>query len=175
MCVGCFVINPLITNLLYEKYLVKTLKPYHTFLFRIFEYWINVKILYQYFYSNFTEDFSDNTPHFRAMLSSRLLSRRHGLLFMSVRTLGFEPHKYDHQKSKNRDSHMKLEKLQITVPVPVQSRALKRHRNPKIISATLDREKLKQKKIIISSKRSELNHRMSQQYGTFDKLPLGKI
>ena len=96
-----------------------------------------------------------------------------GSLHMSVRNLGgFEPHSYDHQKDKGRDPPMHLEKLRITVPVPVQTRALKRHRNPKNIAAALDREKLKQRKVIISSKRPELNHRMAQQYGTFDKLPL---
>ena len=95
-----------------------------------------------------------------------------GLLHMSVRNLGFEPHSYDHQKGRGRDPPMHLEKLRITVPVPVQTRALKRHRNPKNIAAALDKEKLKQRKVIISSKRPELNHRMAQQYGTFDKLPL---
>jgi len=91
---------------------------------------------------------------------------------MSVRNLGFEPHSYNHQKSRGRNPPMHLEKLRITVPVPVQTRALKRHRNPKNIAAALDKEKLKQRKVIISSKRPELNHRLAQQYGIFDKLPL---
>ena len=48
-----------------------------------------------------------------------------------------------------------------------------RHRNPKTISKELDKEKMRSKKLIISTKRTELNHRMAQTYGKFEDLKLG--
>ena len=63
-------------------------------------------------------------------------------------------------------------RLRITIPVPVQNRALKRHRDPKNVARELDRQKMKNKSVIISAKNAQFNHRKSETYGTFEKLPL---
>jgi len=91
----------------------------------------------------------------------------------------FEAHGFDDAKGitrKNRQEPQTLqakpEPLRITIPVPVQNRALKRIRDPKRIKKELDKEKLKNKAVIISAKNKSLNHTKSQTYGTFDKLPL---
>lgn len=90
---------------------------------------------------------------------------------ISVRRL--DPHSFDHEKYVDRNSvTLKPDRLRITIPVPVQNRALKRHRNPKNVAKELDREKMRKKTVIISAKNSELNHRKSETYGKFDKLPL---
>ncbi|XP_023329091.1 uncharacterized protein LOC111701859 [Eurytemora carolleeae] len=60
----------------------------------------------------------------------------------------------------------------ITIPVTVEKRAMKRHKNIKNISRDQDKQKLKNKPLAISCKRSELNHYMGQTYGKFDKVPL---
>ena len=89
--------------------------------------------------------------------------------------VNFEAHGFDHEKNRDRNRTLKPDKLRITIPVPVQNRALKRHRNPKVIAKEADRERMRHKKVIISSKRPEFNHRKAETYGKFDKIPLGKL
>jgi len=60
----------------------------------------------------------------------------------------------------------------ITIPVKVQERAVKRHQKMKNIIKQADREKLKNKPLVISCKRPEFNHHKSQTYGKFDTVPL---
>ena len=75
-------------------------------------------------------------------------------------------------KNKLKGQIPKPAPLRITIPVPVQNRNLKRIRKPRTIQKDLDKEKLKNKHVIISAKNKSLNHRKSQTYGAFDKLPL---
>eukprot|EP00092_Neocalanus_flemingeri_P010098 GFUD01010882.1.p1 GENE.GFUD01010882.1~~GFUD01010882.1.p1 ORF type:complete len:566 (-),score=115.39 GFUD01010882.1:314-1975(-) len=94
---------------------------------------------------------------------------------MHIPMRGFESHGFDQAKGIDRNSKpetLKPSKLRITIPVPVQNRAMKRHRNPKNIQKDLDKAQLKNKTVIISAKNTNLNHRKSQTYGAFDKLPL---
>jgi len=104
------------------------------------------------------------------MLCRNLFLRSCSTYHLPVR--GLESHPFDHDKYSDRNPAIKPDKLRITIPVPVQSRALKRHRNPKTISKELDKEKMRSKKLIISTKRTELNHRMAQTYGKFEDLKL---
>jgi len=60
----------------------------------------------------------------------------------------------------------------ITIPIPVEQRALKRYRNIKNVAKEADKNKLKKKPLIIRCKREEFNHKMSQTYGFKDKVPL---
>ena len=106
------------------------------------------------------------------MLSKCVLKKTIPSVHMAVRRL--EGHGFDHSKKTERNRTIVPDKLRITIPVTVQERALKRHRNPKNISKELDKQKMRDKKVIISSKRSELNHRMAEQYGKFEKISLGK-
>jgi len=93
------------------------------------------------------------------------------LVRISVR--GLETHEFDHSLGVDRTSvTLKPSKLRITVPVPVQTRALKRQRDPKNIKKEMDKNQLKGKQVIISAKNSSKNHRKAQTYGTFDNLPL---
>ena len=93
------------------------------------------------------------------------------ILHISVRRLN--PHSFDNAKNIDRNPvTLKPDKLRITIPVPVQNRALKRHRNPKNIAKELDKQKMRSKALIIAAKNPELNHRKSETYGKFDKLPL---
>ena len=95
---------------------------------------------------------------------------------------GYEVHGFDHAKGvklKNRiakdDAVYELSKpspLRITIPVLVQNRALKRAKNPITIQKAIDEEKLRRKSVIISAKNKKLDHRKSQTYGTYDKVPL---
>ena len=98
---------------------------------------------------------------------------------MHIPIRGFEAHGFDHSKGIDRKggnyqtaATLKPEKLRITIPVPVQNRAMKRHRDPKNIKKEIDKKQLKNKTVIISAKNPSLNHRKAQAYGTFDKLPL---
>ena len=106
------------------------------------------------------------------MLSKCLLKKTIPSFHMAVRRL--EGHGFDQAKNTGRNKTIIPDKLRISIPVPVQERALKRHRKPKNISKEIDRQKMRNKTVIISSKRTELNHRMAEQYGKFDKIPLGK-
>ena len=90
---------------------------------------------------------------------------------------GFEAHGFDNAKGISRKDNrerdtLKPAALKITIPLPVQTRALKRMRDPKKIQKDLDKQKLKNNHVIISAKNKSLNHKKSQTYGTFDKLPL---
>ena len=107
------------------------------------------------------------------MLSKWLLKKpiTSSVHHMAVRRL--EGHGFDHARKVGRNRTIVPDKLRISIPVPVQERALKRHRNPKNASKELDKLKMRDKKVIISSKRSELNHRMAEQYGSFERMPLG--
>ena len=60
----------------------------------------------------------------------------------------------------------------ITIPIPVQRRAVKRQQRLKNILAESDREKLKDKPVIIQAARRGFDHRLSQTYGKFDNVPL---
>ena len=113
------------------------------------------------------------TNSFQIMLSQTLaskLSKVSQTFRISVRR--FEAHGFDHKKNVNTIPTLKPEKMRITIPVTVQNRALKRHRDPKVISRELDKQKMKNKKVIIASKRPEFNHRMAQTYGKYEKLKL---
>jgi len=103
----------------------------------------------------------------------------HNVMHIPVR--GFEAHRFDHSKgivrkdrvNKFRESEtLKPEKLRITIPVPVQNRALKRHRNAKTMRESIDKDKLRNKTVIISAKNQSLNHKKSQTYGSYEKVPL---
>lgn len=97
--------------------------------------------------------------------------RLRAILHISVRRL--EQHSFDQSKNANRNPVMvKPEKLRITIPIPVQNKALKRHRDPKNVAKELDKQKMKNKSVIISAKNSQFNHRRSETYGKFEKLPL---
>ena len=97
--------------------------------------------------------------------------RLRSIFHISVRRL--DPHNFDHSKHVDRNSvTVEPERLRITIPVPVQNRALKRHRDPRNVARELDRQKMKNKSVIISAKNAQLNHRKSETYGTFEKLPL---
>ena len=97
--------------------------------------------------------------------------RLRAILHISVRRL--EQHSFDQTKNINRNPvTVKPEKLRITIPIPVQNKALKRHRDPKNVAKELDRQKMKNKSVIISAKNSQFNHRRSETYGKFEKLPL---
>jgi len=78
------------------------------------------------------------------MLCRNLFLRSCSTYHLPVR--GLESHPFDHDKYSDRNPTIKPDKLRITIPVPVQSRALKRHRNPKTISKELDKEKMRSKK-----------------------------
>ena len=99
-------------------------------------------------------------------------SQNQSKYYLPIRSM--ESHPFDHDRLTDRNATLKPDKLRITIPVPVQTRALKRHRSPKQISKELDKQKLKHKSVIISTKRPELNHRVAQTYGRFDKLKLGQ-
>jgi len=60
----------------------------------------------------------------------------------------------------------------ITVPIPVEKRALKRHQKIENLAKQRDKEKLKNKPLVISCKRKELNHRQGQTYGKNSEVPL---
>merc|ERR1719450_864380 len=84
-----------------------------------------------------------------------------------------ESHGFDHARATNRNPvTVKPDKLRITIPVQVQNRALKRHRNPKNVAKEIDRQQMRNKPVIISAKNPQLNHRKTETYGRFDKLPL---
>jgi len=77
-----------------------------------------------------------------------------------------------HARPQRASAHVEPPKQRITVPVPVQERALRRQRKPKNLKAAMDRETLKNKPLVISTKRKELNQRKGQTYGRLEKLPL---
>merc|ERR1719234_851209 len=82
---------------------------------------------------------------------------------LSVR--GLESHGFDHSRVINRNPvTVKPDKLRITIPVQVQNRALKRHRNPKNVAKEIDRQQMKNKPIIISAKNPQFNHRKTETY-----------
>ena len=116
----------------------------------------------------------DRTLKMLTRIGVRLTSvQNQSKYYLPIRSL--ESHPFDHDRSSDRNPTLRPDKLRITIPVPVQTRALKRHRSPKQISKELDKQKLKHKSMIISTKRPELNHRVAQTYGRFDKLKLGKV
>jgi len=106
------------------------------------------------------------------MLGKCISSTPPTLFRISVRGIGgsFSPHDFDHAPPKFEP--IRPVKPTITIPVPVQQRALRRHRSLKKLARDMDREKLKDKPLIISTKRKELNHKLSQTYGKFSTLPL---
>jgi len=111
------------------------------------------------------------------MLHRCFHQRLHSVVVFSVRNCSFEAHGFDHSKGISlKDKHKgrtpKPAALRITIPVPVQNRAIKRARDPKKIQKDLDKANLKNKHVIISAKNTSLNHKLSQTYGKFDKLPL---
>ena len=90
---------------------------------------------------------------------------------ISVRRL--DAHSFDHEKYTDRNPvTLKPDKLRITIPVPVQNRALKRHRDPRNVAKEMDKQKMRNKTVIIAAKNPQLNHRKSETYPKFDKLPL---
>ena len=97
--------------------------------------------------------------------------RLRSIFHISVRRL--DQHSFDQAKNVDRNTvTVEPGRLRITIPVPVQNRALKRHRDPRNVGRELDRQKMKNKSVIISAKNSQFNHRKSETYGTFEKLPL---
>eukprot|EP00088_Acartia_fossae_P002685 TRINITY_DN11106_c0_g1_i1.p1 TRINITY_DN11106_c0_g1~~TRINITY_DN11106_c0_g1_i1.p1 ORF type:complete len:559 (+),score=75.64 TRINITY_DN11106_c0_g1_i1:28-1704(+) len=60
----------------------------------------------------------------------------------------------------------------ISMPLPVERKALKRHKNLSKLAKDQDKARLKTKPVIISTKRKELEHRMGQTYGVRDNVPL---
>jgi len=77
-----------------------------------------------------------------------------------------------HARPQGARPHVEPPKQRITLPVPVQERALRRQRKPKNLRAAMDREQLKDKPLVISTRRKELNQRKGQTYGRLETLPL---
>jgi len=77
-----------------------------------------------------------------------------------------------HARPQGARPNVEPPKQRITLPVPVQERALRRQRKPKNLRAAMDRQNLKDKPLIISTRRKELNQKKGQTYGRLETLPL---
>lgn len=60
----------------------------------------------------------------------------------------------------------------ITIPVKVQQRAVKRHKNLRLLTRDMDKQQFRAAPLVIASKRPEFHHYRSQTYGVLQTLKL---